>query len=267
MLICPNCRKRLVKAENRYVCESGHSFDIARQGYVNLLMKSGATVHGDNAEMIKARQEFLDKGYYGGLRSAICKVVLSHIRDGGVFLDAGCGDMWYSQEIIKRADSINAYGTDISKDAVKRASARKTGAVLAVASNAEIPLESKSVDVILSVFAPLYEEETLRILKNDGVIVKVTPMQRHLLSLKEILYENVRIKDESAFFTSFDEIYSEEYFEIITVEGDDIYRLYTMTPYSHKTSAQDGEKLKAISSLKTEIHCKISVYKPHGFDN
>ena len=70
-VLCPNCRKPLLEEEKRWICPEGHSFDKAREGYVNLLFRHGGT-HGDNREMVLARRKFLDSGHYLPLRLLLC---------------------------------------------------------------------------------------------------------------------------------------------------------------------------------------------------
>ena len=93
ILICPVCGGNLEKTEHSYVCVKGHSFDIARSGYVNLLLSKhmGKTVHGDNKLMVNARREFLEKGYYAPLMNALCDKAEEFFQ-GKVLLDAGCGE-------------------------------------------------------------------------------------------------------------------------------------------------------------------------------
>ena len=69
MLICPNCLNKLNKVNNTYKCSSKHSFDISKEGYINLLLNKSKA--GDNQEMIKARKEFLEKGYFNPLVDGI----------------------------------------------------------------------------------------------------------------------------------------------------------------------------------------------------
>ncbi|MDE7139068.1 MAG: methyltransferase, partial [Ruminococcus sp.] len=112
IFICPVCRERLGISGKTYVCPKNHSFDIARSGYVNLLLSkhAGKTVHGDNKLMVQARHDFLEKDYYSPLRDTICEKVKS-----GVILDAGCGEGYYTAGISEKLGSSEIYGIDISK--------------------------------------------------------------------------------------------------------------------------------------------------------
>lgn len=270
-LICPICRETLFSDGKRFFCTKGHSFDIARQGYVNLLMRGGT--HGDDCVMTEARTKFLEKGYYSGLREEIYRAVISAVEEASLrkenilMLDAGCGDLWYGSYIWEglRSDlksRTKLLGIDISKDAIKKACSKRTGAVLAVASLAELPLSDSCLDVFLNVFAPLYYDEAMRVLDEDGCIVKVTPLSKHLLSLKQTLYEDVRLKDEER--ETYPDLvcsFESEYYEEITVAAEDKRYLFEMTPYYYKTSREDRAKLEEAVPLRTEIHCRIAVYR------
>mgnify|MGYP003307226941 CR=1 FL=1 len=106
--VCPVCGKYLSEEEKLYRCENGHCFDKSKFGYVNLLQsqKSSAKRHGDDRLMVRARREFLDSGYYGFLRESLCGVCGKYLPDGGDFLDAGCGEGYYTEKTVRLLKSI-----------------------------------------------------------------------------------------------------------------------------------------------------------------
>ena len=111
-MICPNCKTKLQKIDNSYKCKNNHSFDISKQGYVNLLLNSSNS--GDNKEMINARCHFLEKGYFEPLLNEIIKTIQSlNINN---ILDIGCGEGYYDRGIKKKIN-VNIVGVDISKEA------------------------------------------------------------------------------------------------------------------------------------------------------
>ena len=108
-MICPNCKQKLIKIDNSYKCSNKHSFDISKQGYVNLLLNSKNS--GDNKEMINARYEFLKKGYFDNLLTSISSIIKSlNITN---ILDIGCGEGYYDRG-IKEQTNVNITGLDIS---------------------------------------------------------------------------------------------------------------------------------------------------------
>ena len=116
-LLCPICGEVLTRQDRRYVCAKNHSFDIARQGHVNLLpvQNKRSLNPGDTAEQVVSRRAFLDGGFYAPIRDALCKLAKDHHCSGPI-LDAGCGEGYYSAELAKILDA-DLLGLDISKEA------------------------------------------------------------------------------------------------------------------------------------------------------
>lgn len=169
--ICPLCQTQLVVEERSYKCHKGHNFDRAKSGYINLLMSQQTKKkrHGDDKLMVQARKEFLESGYYNVLREKLQDVVNKHAKDQDVILDAGCGEGWYTDHILKHLTEqslhIKMLGIDISKCAVDYAAKRNKKIELAVASIADLPVADQSCDIIISIFAPFLGEECQRALK------------------------------------------------------------------------------------------------------
>jgi len=253
---CPVCSSQLHKDGKSLKCQKGHSFDIAKQGYVNLLMSNKSANHGDDKLMVKARQTFLEKGYYSKLKESVADIV----GKGHVLLDAGCGEGYYTDAL-----SLNnsVCGIDISKEALKIAAKRCKNAEFAVASIYDIPLADSSVDTVVNIFAPDSPEEYLRILQNKGRLIMVTPMKNHLIELKNAVYDDPYTnpyvdpaKDGFKILSSTELKYS------IDIEcNEDIVSLFKMTPYYYKTSEKDQNKLNFIDHLKTSVEFLITEYQ------
>ena len=192
MLRCPKCKKQLIKKDHAFVCEEHHNYDIAKQGYVNLVL-SGKKNSGDDAEMIKSRRTFLQAGYYEPLQKALIEAIKA--EKCKVLIDAGCGEGYYTSACSEICD---VYGFDLSKSAVKLASAFDKRSTYAIASIAKLPLEDECADAVLSVFAPCDETEFYRVLKPNGLFLKVEPATKHLYELKQVLYDDVYLNDEHA---------------------------------------------------------------------
>lgn len=234
----------------------GHCFDLSKEGYVNLFVKNGSGKrHGDDRLMVKARSNFLDKGYYAPLRDEVAKI----IGEGNVVLDAGCGEGYYTSAF---AEKNTVCGIDISKDALRYAAKRCSGCEFAVASIADIPLKDGAVDCVVSIFAPDSREEFLRVLKNGGRLITVTPMEGHLWQLKQAVYDSpyknpaVNLKKEGFILKSEKELK----FSITLDRNEDIISLFKMTPYYYKTSADDQAKLLKVNSLTTDIQFSVAEY-------
>lgn len=258
---CPVCGERLLRNASVWHCERGHSFDIARQGYVNLLMSNqpAARRHGDDKVMVRARQAFLERGYYDCLRDRICEIAVDSCDQEVFLLDAGCGEGWYTAAVRRALSqsgrSCLACGIDISKTALIQAAKRDPELSLAVGSVRSLPIETGSVDLLLSIFAPVNEDEFFRVLKPGAIMICAMPLQEHLLGLKEAVYDSPYRNPEPVFTPAgFSLMRQEEIRDRILLRSrSDIQNLFMMTPYYYKTGKADQEKLEAYDTLETEI--------------
>jgi 23S rRNA (guanine745-N1)-methyltransferase len=180
-LRCPVCGQPLSRAGDQALhCRQGHSFDIARQGYVNLT--AGRSPHsGDTAEMIADRAAFLAEGHYGFIAEALAETVRAA---DGLVLDAGTGTGDYLARVLQALPDAPGLGIDVSKPALRRAARAhpRAGAALADLWR-PLPLADASVSVLLNVFAPRNGPEFHRILRPTGMLLVVTPAQDHLQEL------------------------------------------------------------------------------------
>ncbi|NLZ45510.1 MAG: methyltransferase domain-containing protein [Clostridiales bacterium] len=266
--ICPICNERLYKESNSIKCKNSHSFDYSKSGYVNLLKTKGrAKIHGDGKVMIKSRKRFLDGGYYQSLQNMVSEFVVKYLPENGTVLDCGCGEGYYSAEISRRLcekkSHFSYYGIDISKDAVNAGMKRCKHLDLAVASVFNIPVEEKSVDLLLTIFAPFCADECRRVIKDNGYLIMVIPLENHLWGLKCAVYDNpYRNQVESLGIAGFELVEKAEIIDWITLESNETVKdLFSMTPYYYKTSRSDFKKLDSIRHLETEIEFGILVYK------
>ncbi len=265
LLRCPLCRKVLSRQENRYLCSEGHSFDVARQGYVNLLMsqRSSLRQHGDDKGMVAARRDFLEQGYYLPLREALVEAVKTHCPADAKIADGGCGEGWYTAAVAQALPGAEVYGFDISKDALRWAAKRFSEPRLAVASCFDLPLAEESLDGILNIFSPLAAEEYARVLKPGGCLFRVVPGREHLWELKAAIYDtplpNKPETRELPGLTLAEEIPIRYGLEL--TDPHHIMALFQMTPYYYRTSPKDHAKAQALTALKTRIEFDLFVYK------
>lgn len=254
ILHCPVCQSSLQKHQKQYICCNHHNFDISKEGYTNLLLKSSKH-SGDNAQMIQARHRFLQQGYYQPLQQMLLDVLESLAPQSVV--DAGCGEGYYTNAIQAHL-GVDVYGFDLSKTALKYAS-HQGRAHYFLASIQHIPIIDNSVDVMVSVFAPSYVDEYKRILKQDGYIIKVDPHIEHLYELKKAIYDepykNQVKKLEGV--TLIDELritYTKH------VSNTDILDLFQMTPYFYQSSKDAINKLEKIGELEITMDFLIQIY-------
>lgn len=199
-LRCPVCAAPLVSGERAFTCANGHSFDRARQGYVNLLRPT--RLRGDTPEMLRARRRFLDAGWYAPLADALTEMVGAWLAEDGealsvethALLDAGCGEGYYLGALASAlAPTLDAggwrlYGLDLSKDAVRMAAARSRRVTWVVASSKDrLPFGDAGLGALLCVFAPRDPEEFARVVAPGGSLLVVTPASEHLAEARAAL--------------------------------------------------------------------------------
>ncbi len=273
IFICPVCGEMLEISGKSYICTKRHTFDMAKSGYVNLLpTNNSGSVHGDNKLMLRARREFLEKGYYKPLCDAVCRTVNKYCGNGSVILDAGCGEGYYTtavKSIFDQSDiAVDMYGIDISKDAVDMAAKRKSGVNFAAASVFHIPVMTESCDILLTMFAPYCGEEYCRVLKKDGIMIMVIPSENHLWELKSRIYDTPyknEVKDYE--LDGFEFIGAKKIGYNMEITGkSDILSLFSMTPYYYKTGKKEQQRLNELEFLTTQAEFELLTYKKTAKD-
>lgn len=271
MYICPVCKKRLKRLDNVLHCQNGHSFDIARKGYVNLLTtnKRNPKTSGDNAEMVRSRTRFLDKGYYLPLAERIAQTAEKELGriSSPVIIDSGCGEGFYTCVYARNLPDARIFGIDISKAAVSHCMTRVhtdgiTNCEFAVASSFELPFLKESADAVISTFAPVSNDEYARVLKRDGKLIVVSPSAKHLFELKSAVYDKPYENKPNIYGLNKFEKTDESIFEYSqTISStQDLLDLFSMTPYLYKTSAEGIERLKTLEKLTVTCGFCIQVY-------
>ena len=258
MLICPVCGLQLSLEGRTLRCEKNHSFDMAKEGYVNLLRSSkNGDLIGDDKTSARCRRDFLNKGYYAPLRDAL--VALFSNREG-TLLDICCGEGYYTSALGEN-DALSVYGFDISREMVRLAAKRGKGTYF-VANMACIPVADCSFDYAVHLFAPFNEKEFARIIKSGGRLYTVIPGKEHLYGLKQAVYDTPYYNDEKLpQIQALRLVGTQTVTATITLASqEDIDAVFRMTPYYFHTSAQDKEKLAAIDTLKTNISFVIAEY-------
>ncbi|MBO4218431.1 MAG: methyltransferase domain-containing protein [Erysipelotrichaceae bacterium] len=260
MLRCPNCGSELVRAEKCYRCAQGHSFDIASQGYVNLLIRHSANP-GDDGISIASREAFLTKGYYQLLAEAIRETVSSSFQAGESFLDAGCGTGYYLQFLQDLP--LRFYATDIAKKAVARCARSNPEAVCFVGNVFHLPFDDGALDGLMSVFTPYSAEEFARIVRPGGHLIAVTPGREHLYQLKQIAYEQPYYNQEEGYQLPDFHLAGQRNvrYPIHLETSQDIANLWRMMPYYHTTSRQGNERLLALSQADTTVDFLVQLFE------
>lgn len=189
-LRCPYCRDRMARADGALRCPAGHSFDIARQGYVSLLQAGTAGGGGDTGAMVGARSEFLATGHFAPIATALADAAAQAIAGlrpppspWGI-VDVGAGTGYYLAVVLDRLPGAAGLALDVSKHALRQA-ARAHARIGAVGCDAwrPLPVADAVADVVMNVFAPRDGAELGRIMRPDGRLLVITPAPDHLAEL------------------------------------------------------------------------------------
>lgn len=278
-LICPVCKENLdrLTSEKTFRCANNHSFDISKHGYVNLLTNSqkNSNLPGDSKEMVQARRDFLSEGYYGELSHSLNQFVLkqlhlpiSHLNeDLRLCLDIGCGEGYYTNELMSFVKGLNIQasliGLDISRDAIKLASSRNKEILWVVGNSHYLPIKDSSLACALSVFSPVKIAEIIRVLKDEGVFIRVLPGVNHLIQIRDIIYPNVVLAEEKDLSFEYEGLQLVDSIKIsyeISLNNESLLDLVRMTPHYWKTSKADKEALNKIEKIIVSIDMQIAAF-------
>ena len=263
-LICPICGEKLNRADKSYVCPNRHSFDVARQGYVNLLtvQQKHSLNPGDTREQVLSRRAFLEAGFYAPILNTLIETA-KELGITGPILDVGCGEGYYSAQLAQALDA-ELVGFDISKEAVRCAAAKYKGHTWLTATASHIPVESGSAQLVTSLFALTLPEEFARVLADGGYYFQVLAAQDHLLGLKCIIYPELKLKEKDSVpdLPGFELVKSIPIRFSFTVEGEQKQNLLSMTPHVFRIGKEGAERLKNTQTLTDTASCVLNVYRP-----
>jgi 23S rRNA (guanine745-N1)-methyltransferase len=262
LYLCPVCREplHLHQSGKSYNCQSRHSFDLAKEGYLNLLpvQHKHSKEPGDSKQMMLARREFLEAGYYEPMAKALVMIIDADKTEGQnmQLLDLGCGEGYYSRKIAcscKHNEQISVHGIDIAKFAIAAAAKKQAEARFVVGSSNRLPYADQYFDLVLRVFAPSDETELKRVLKPSGHLLTVTPGPRHLWQLKEYIYDDVMEHAlESLLPQGFESLVTERISYKITPNPRQRMALLQMTPFAWRANESVLQTLTSVAELEIE---------------
>ena len=288
LFICPLCQSPLQPAADTWRCDGSlhpkqtvHPFDVARQGYVNLLpvQQKKSKAPGDSQQSIDARKRFLNAGHYQPLNDLICQTMAALLltakkasleqKDKPVnWLDIGCGEGYYTQAMAQMGMDV-LIAADISKPAVvemaktSKALGRlwyqpvkddsateviKAAAIYPlVTSAAHLPLRAHSINGISSIFSPILPEAFNEVLSDAGYLIIAKPDIGHLATMREALFDDVREHDSDKFLQElapyFKLLQTHHISSRLKLSAEELADLMTMTPYAYRAR---GEKRQAL---------------------
>ncbi len=267
-LACPLDGAPLSRSGASLRCASGHSFDIAAQGYTHLLpvQQKRSRDPGDSKEMVAARRRFLNAGGYQPIAAAVGRTALADLPPHATLscLDAGCGEGYYLRQLAAAAhagQTLALLGLDISKWAVLSAAKQDKRPNWVVGTNARLPVLSATLDCVLCMFGfPVYAEFA-RVLKPQGQLLQVDAGPDHLRELREIIYPALKPERSAEAPTppGFVALGSETVRYPLTLEGaGQIADLLTMTPHLYRASAEGRARAAALTELSLTVDVRLT---------
>lgn len=276
--ICPLCQTSFSQQNNTQICQNNHHFDIAKEGYLNLLPVNAKNSKnpGDNKEMMQARRAFLNTDGYLPLSTKLNELVNQFLtqlftplsktteKPTTKILDLGCGEGYYTQLLAESlASDTTICALDISKIAVRYAAKRYKNIHFCVASAYDIPLKDESLDAVIRIYAPSLDSELSRVIKTEGYLFTITPAPRHLYQLREKIYESVTLhqteNEAPAGFKKVDQVNLNYLLEIN--EQKQLESLIDMTPFAWKFDENKRALLLAEKIWNIECDFNIEVYQ------
>nr|WP_298890155.1 methyltransferase domain-containing protein [uncultured Acinetobacter sp.] len=261
LLMCPICREALHLDGKTWQCVNRHSYDQAKQGYVNLhvVQHKHSKSPGDTPEAVAARRRFLQTGAYQPLQQAVSELLQS--ISAKTVLDIGCGEGYYTQAMANVVPQVVA--VDIAKSAVQTAAKQAQQSnehnkvqniTWVVGTGAVLPVLDQSMNVCTSLFSPLPKMEMLRVLKKQGYLIIATPAPQHLFAMREALFDEVKAHEPDNFVTQMAPEFSLVSKQIITtdlnLDQNQLKDLIAMTPYAWKAKADKRQALEAHQSFQ-----------------
>jgi 23S rRNA (guanine745-N1)-methyltransferase len=270
-LACPLDGTPLHCHGSAWRCASGHSFDIASQGYTNLLpvQHKRSRDPGDSREMVAARRRFLTAGFYQPIAAAVSRAVLSDLPAdaSSSCLDAGCGEGYYLRELaaaVPDEQTLALLGLDISKWAVLAAAKQDKRVNWVVGSNAHLPVLPGTLDRVLCLFGfPVYSEFA-RVLKPGGRLVQVDAGPDHLRELREIIYPSLKPERTAEMPTpeGFSRLPTETIrFSIDLTSAGQIADLLAMTPHLHRAKADGRAAAAALTAMSLSLEVRLTGFE------
>jgi 23S rRNA (guanine745-N1)-methyltransferase len=263
LLMCPVCRQQLSLNERTWRCENHHSYDVAKQGYVNLhvVQHKHSKNPGDTPESVQARRAFLSAGYYAPLQQPVVEKIRKLRIEN--LLDIGCGEGYYTNAM--QAEVLQCVGVDIAKNAVQVAAKLNKDITWVVGTGATLPVLNESIDLCTSLFSPIPKQEILRVLKPKSYLMVVTPAPQHLYAMREALFEEVKPHEPQKFVEQLQDefnLISEQVIDApMVLPQADLKNLIAMTPYAYKAKPEHRLALEQQDQFKLMAQYQIYLFQ------
>lgn len=264
-LACPKCHQQLKLIGNSYKCNAGHCYDLAKSQYINLLLNPDKSTNhpGDSKESLIARKAYLNKGYYDVILQSVIDCINQYKQsDDFHILDLGCGEGYYTQAMKKQFLKSDIYGLDISKEAINMATKYTKDVTWIVGNSKNIPILDHSLDFVSALFTVVNLDELKRVTKSKGHIIHVTANPRHLIELKELIYDEIKVKSDKYIRLDLKTIKHFDLVKTVHIDNrEDALNLLKMTPHYYHIKKEKRGVLDTLQALDITIDVKITVYE------
>lgn len=264
-LACPKCHQPLTLNNKSYYCPNHHTYDLAKQKYLNLLLNPDKSSNnpGDSKESLIARKNYLNKGYYDIILNAVKNQIIP--QPNLHILDLGCGEGYYLSSLMKSLNepSNTYYGLDISKTAIQMATSYTKEAYWMVGNSKNIPILDHSLDYVICMFTVVNKDELERVLKPNGKIIHVTANNpNHLIEIKHLIYDEVFEKPDTFIRLPFTINHQFDICEKINItSNEDVLNLLKMTPHYYHIKKEKREVIDHLEAMEITIDVKVTVYE------
>lgn len=274
-IICPIEGATFAQVDKQWVCGHDHHFDVARQGYVNLLpaQQKKSKDPGDSKAMIFARTQFLDAGYYQPIAENMNALAMNYLPETESlnFMDAGCGEGYYFNHWFNHLNDylsdqqVSFTGLDISKWAIQAAAKRNKQMTWIVGSNKSPPVKSASIDLLFSLFGYYQFPALIGCLNKNGHLILVEAGTDHLIELRKMIYPTIKqtkttdpnAKAALGLYLIEQQTLS---YQTDAIHHDQIMHLMTMTPHLYRATHAGKEKVAQLTTMKLTVDVVFSVF-------
>ena len=275
IFMCPICKNKMVIEDlNSVVCLNKHCFDLSKNGYINLLLKSVKTEY--DKKMLESRNIICKSGFFNTMTEQISNLIINELNKIGFgnikILDAGCGEGSHLVDILYNLNNrtqtkFQGVGIDISKEGIQIASREYSNIIWCVADLAQNSFLNKQFNIVLNIFSHSNYSEFNRIIADDGILIKVIPGSEYLCELRSVFYDKTNKHTYSNekvlnhFSKNFNILDTQQILYSVRVNKENLGHIIKMTPLSWGTSNENIEKVLKMDIKNITVNLTVILGK------